>query len=90
MSPEISERAFEQAIECVLLRNGPDACQRDATAVRESALSYGDDPMPGGYLRRDSEDYNRALCLIRADVIDFILATQPREWPKLKQHHGPR
>ncbi len=25
MTPEISERAFEEAIECALLRNGPDA-----------------------------------------------------------------
>ena len=24
MSPEISERAFEEAVECALLRNGPD------------------------------------------------------------------
>ena len=25
---------------------------------------------------------------IPRDVIDFILATQPKEWEKLKQHHG--
>src|SRR5690606_32439141 len=23
------------------------------------------------------------------DVVDFILATQPKEWQKLAQHHGP-
>ena len=34
MSPDISERAFEEAIECALLRHGPDACPGDATAVR--------------------------------------------------------
>ena len=44
MSPEISERAFEQAIECALLRHGPDACPGDATAVRESGPAYGEDP----------------------------------------------
>jgi hypothetical protein len=26
MTPDISERAFEEAIECALLRHGPDAC----------------------------------------------------------------
>lgn len=36
MSPEISERAFEEAIECALLQHGPDACPGDARAVRES------------------------------------------------------
>ena len=49
MSPEISERAFEEAIECALLRHGPDACPGDATAVRESGPAYGEDPVPGGY-----------------------------------------
>ena len=88
MSPEISERAFEEAIECALLRHGPDACPGDATAVRESGPAYGEDPAPGGYLRRRPEDYDRGLCLIPSDVVDFLLATQPKEWEKLKQHHG--
>ena len=26
MSPEVSERSFEDAIECGLLSHGPDAC----------------------------------------------------------------
>ena len=88
MTPDISERAFEEAIECALLRHGPDACPDDATAVRESAPEFGDEPLPGGYLRRRPEDYDRGLCLIPADVVDFLLATQPRVWEKLKQHHG--
>ena len=88
MSPEISERAFEQAIECALLRHGPDACPGDATGVRESGPAYGDDAAPGGYLRRRPEDYDRGLCLIPGDVVDFLLATQPKEWERLKQHHG--
>ena len=88
MTPDISERAFEEAIECALLRHGPDACPGDATAVRESAPEFGDEPLPGGYLRRRPEDYDRGLCLIPADVVDFLLATQPKVWEKLKQHHG--
>jgi hypothetical protein len=31
MSPVISERSFEDAIECALLQYGPDACPGDAT-----------------------------------------------------------
>ena len=88
MTPDISERAFEAAIECALLRHGPDACPDDATTVRESAPEFGDEPAPGGYLRRRPEDYDRGLCLIPTDVVDFLLATQPKVWAKLKQHHG--
>ena len=33
MSPEVSEQAFEEAIECALLREGLDARPDDATAV---------------------------------------------------------
>jgi type I restriction enzyme R subunit len=87
VSPEISERAFEAAIECALLQNGPDACAGEATSARESSPAYGDSP-PGGYRKRRPADYDKALCLIPADVIDFILATQPKEWQKLAQHHG--
>ena len=87
MSPEISERAFEEAIECTLLQYGPDACAGDSTAWRETSAPYGETP-PGGYYRRRPEDYDRALCVIPRDVIDYILATQPKEWEKLKQHHG--
>ncbi len=88
MSPEVSERAFEEAIECALLRDGPDACPGDATAVRESPPAFGGEPAPGGYRRRPPEDYDRALCLLPTDVVDLLLATQPKEWEKLKQHHG--
>ncbi len=88
MTPDISERAFEAAIECALLRHGPDACPGDVAAVRESPPTFGDDPAPGGYHRRRADDYDRALCLIPTDVVDFLLATQPRQWEKLEQHHG--
>ena len=87
MSPDVSERAFEEAIERVLLQHGPDACPGDATAVREASPPYGENP-PGGYRRRKPEDYDRALCLLPRDVVDFVLATQPAEWKKLEQHHG--
>jgi type I restriction enzyme R subunit len=87
MSLEISERAFEDAIECALLEFGPAACPSAANVVREPSLPYGNMP-PGGYHKRRPEDYDRALCLVPRDVLDFVLATQPKEWQKLAQHHG--
>jgi type I restriction enzyme R subunit len=87
VSPEISERSFEEAIECALLQHGPDACAGEPNAVRETPPPYGDTP-PGGYRKRRLEHYDRALCLLPRDVVDFVLATQPKEWKKLEQHHG--
>ena len=62
---------------------GPDASR----AVQEPSPIYGNFK-PGGYLKRLPTDYNRGLCLLERDVFDFILATQPKEWKRLKQHHG--
>ena len=88
MTPDVSERAFEDAIESALLRHGPDAPRGGAKSVRETRPVYGDDPLPGGYRKRRPEDYDRGLCLLPSDVVDFLLATQPQEWEQLKQHHG--
>jgi type I restriction enzyme, R subunit len=87
VSPEISERSFEEAIKCSLLAYGPDACAGDATTVSESPPPYGE-TAPGGYHRCDPKEYDRKRCLLARDVLDFIYATQPKEWAKLKQHHG--
>ncbi len=88
MKLEISERAFEDAIERALLRHGPDAYPDDLIGVREPVAEFGDDPLPGSFHKRQQTDYDRGLCLIPSDVLDFLLATQPREWAKLKQHYG--
>ena len=88
MKLEISERAFEDAIERALLRHGPDAYPEDATGVQEPVAEFGDDPLPGSFHKRQQTDYDRGLCLIPSDVLDFLLATQPKEWAKLKQHYG--
>src|SRR5438552_7701615 len=87
MSPDISERSFEEAIECGLLDGGPDACADVTRAVHETLAPYGD-RTGGGYRKRRPEDYDRALCLLPRDVVDFVLATQPKEWKRLEQHHG--
>jgi len=58
-------------------------------AVRETSPPYGDTP-PGGYRKREPDDYDRTLCLLPRDVVDFVLATQPKEWKKLEQHTARR
>ena len=79
MNVNVLEKAFEDAIEAALIRwKG---------IVSEDRISYVDLPS-GGYLKRVSDDYDRTLCLITRDVLDFVLATQPREWKRLSQHHG--
>ena len=91
MNPTISERAFEEAIEDALLRHGPDEVPGEPTGVAEEPAPFGDPWMqPGSYHRRRSEDYDRELGLLPGDVLDFILATQPKEWEKLSQHYGAR
>jgi type I restriction enzyme R subunit len=87
MSPEISERSLEVTIEEALLQGGPNGQAQRTPAVHEPPPPYGE-YVPGGYLKRLREDYDRSLCLIPRDVIDFILATQPKEWQRLKEHHG--
>jgi type I restriction enzyme R subunit len=91
MNPEISERSLEEEIERALLQYGPDAYLdtplAEASEVREPAELWRENP-PGGYLKRSHQEYDRGLCLIPRDVLDFILATQPKEWGKLKEHYG--
>ena len=89
MNVRISERAFEDAIEAALLRHGPDEISAVPGTVAETPPPYGDpDTRPGGYHKRRPEDYDRTLCLLPHDVLDFVLATQPKQWQGLSQHHG--
>ena len=80
MNVDVSERAFEDAIESSLLSHSEGV-------IAEEQASYLD-MASGGYQKRRDEDYNRALCLIPRDVLDFVQATQPKEWKQLSQHHG--
>jgi type I restriction enzyme R subunit len=89
MIPEVSERSFEEEIERALLEHGPDAHlgTTPASEVREAIVLLDESP-PGGYLKRSPREYDHELCLIPRDVLDFILATQPKEWERLKEHYG--
>ena len=65
MNPIVSERAFEEAIEAALLRYGPDEIPGQPTGVAEEPAPFGDPWMqPGGYHRRQPEDYDRELSLL--------------------------
>jgi len=82
---DIAERAFEDAIVNVLV-TGKMVGAAD-TESREPSPGFGEF-IPGGYSQRSADDYDRALCLIPDETIDFILATQPKTWDRLKQHYG--
>jgi type I restriction enzyme R subunit len=84
---KVAERSFEDAIECTLLEGGPDACLVPTAGTHDRPQLYGSS-VPGGYRKRAPEDYDRILCLLPRDVVDFVLATQPKEWERLAQHHG--
>jgi type I restriction enzyme R subunit len=60
----------------------PDISERVLEDTIEAALLHND------YHKRTAEQYDRSLCLLPQDVLDFVLATQPKEWNKLAQHHG--
>ena len=83
--PEIKERVFEDDIVNVLV-TGRRATS-PGTEHREPAPGFGQ-YVPGGYKLRSSQAYDRSLCLIPEDVFDFILATQPKVWGRLKDHYG--
>ena len=79
MTVEVSERAFENAVEAALL---------DGKNANAEERSTNTGTLSSGYLKRCSNDYDKATCLITRDVLDFALATQPREWKRLSEHHG--
>lgn len=82
----VSEKKFEQIIECTLLYGGPDACSDSEWIARELPSTFGDFA-PGSYRKRRPDRYDRHLCLDPEAVLDFIYATQPEEWEKSKNQH---
>jgi len=83
VSAKVAERRLEEAIEQALLEVVP----AEGWVGREAQAGYGEG-LPGGYQKGRPEEYDRALCLIPQDVLDFVWATQPREWERLKEHYG--
>src|SRR5438132_4318584 len=83
---DISEKNFEATIEAVLLQGVPPVDAGGAGVAGSGALVFAG--APGGYRQRKLEDYDRALCLMPNEVLNFIYATQPKEWEKFKQQMG--
>jgi type I restriction enzyme R subunit len=79
MTVTISERSFEDHVEA-LLTGGADG-------LREPGPLYTTAAAAAGYRRRPHTDYDRALGLLPDDAYDFIVATQPKAWARLRQHH---
>lgn len=78
---EISEAALEEAIEAALVEGSTEG------TVAEDQAGYGD-AIPGGYRKHPPQAYDRALCLLPDEVIDFVITTQPKEWQQLRQYYG--
>jgi type I restriction enzyme R subunit len=87
LKERVAEISLEAAVETALLAGGPDAIGKGASEVAEVRPPFGEGA-PGGYRKRSPEEYDRSLCLIPRDVLDFVYATQPKEWERLKEHHG--
>jgi type I restriction enzyme R subunit len=97
---DTSERNLEERIEQALLANGTEQAagsngqarrgrKKAVTYEAQGSVSGWEGVTAGGYERRTSADYNKALCLIPEDVLRFIYATQPREWERFKaQYQG--
>ncbi|HEY6541249.1 MAG TPA: hypothetical protein VIZ18_09935, partial [Ktedonobacteraceae bacterium] len=93
---DISEKNLEETIEQALLAALPQVELNPARlALGQPAPLYGaltanlaaGDVASGGYYKRKSEEYDKAHCLIAGDVLDFIYATQPKEWEKFRRQH---
>ncbi|MDX1385657.1 MAG: hypothetical protein R3190_18540, partial [Thermoanaerobaculia bacterium] len=82
MPTEVSERSLEDAIEAALTGNTGAG---DEMAEARTAYGFA---APGGYRSHSGESYDRALSLLPGDLVDFVVATQPKEWNRLKEHHG--
>jgi len=41
-----------------------------------------------GHRKREPKNYNSEHCLDEEMLFEFIYATQPNEWEKLKEQHG--
>src|SRR5207249_7451188 len=76
---------FEASIEASLLRDPLSSDPKDVSALAEAPTAAY---LPGGYHRREPTEYDKELCLIPKDVLDFIYATHPKEWQKMQTQHG--
>ncbi len=86
MNVEVKEHAFESDIEGALLSGGSDEIEGDFL-LREDRAAYGV-WQPGCYQQGLDTDFDKHTLLLGKDTIDFVMATQPKEWRRLSEHHG--
>ena len=82
MPVDTSEKDLEAAIESVLVSEAESASAEPPP--RYDVGGYA----PGGYRKREPKAFNRERCLIPGDLFDFVVATQPKQWQKLKDPFG--
>jgi type I restriction enzyme R subunit len=82
MPVDTSEGDFEETIESVLITE-----RGQQTAMPKRTYEAGRFE-PGGYRKHSPSDYDVNRCLLPDDLYDFILATQPKEWRRLKDQFG--
>jgi len=82
MPVDTSENDLEAAIESVLVREAESASAEPSPQYDVGIFA------PGGYRKREPKAFNRERCLIPGDLFDFVVATQPKQWQKLKDQFG--
>lgn len=81
MPVDLSETDFEKTI-VETLTGGRD--------VSEPSVDYDAGQFtPGGYEQREPDSYDRERCLLPQNLYDFVVATQPKEWRRLKSGANP-
>jgi type I restriction enzyme R subunit len=80
MPVDTSEHDFEASIEAVLTGEAPPSGRTGEPRAGYGAFAAG------GYAKRPPSAYDAASALLPDDVIEFILATQPETWQRLKRH----
>lgn len=53
------------------------------TAIIESLINKS-----GGYIQGNPKDYSSELGMFKAEVLEFLQTTQPKQWKKLANTHG--
>jgi len=80
---QVREQHFETDIVEALTQNGAGH-----TGTKDVSEDYSSGNPIKGYHLRTSKDFDPEYCLIPKDLIDFVQATQPKEWQDFKKQHG--
>src|SRR5450755_26719 len=86
---DISEKNLEDTIESALLAAAPIGKPGIKGEFGDLRVDYSGGSYPaGGYLKRTQDDYDKTLCMLKSDALNFISATQAKEWRQLVGQYG--